>query len=59
VEVTEENGGKVPAPRPLETLRRDLEVRQALADGAGLAGVPLVCETGNKETVCRSRCIQG
>jgi predicted RNase H-like HicB family nuclease len=46
IEVTEENGGKVPSPRPLEVLRRDSEVKQALADGAGLAAVPLVRETG-------------
>ena len=46
VEVTEENGGKVPAARPLEALRRDAEVKQALANGAGLAAVPLVRETG-------------
>jgi predicted RNase H-like HicB family nuclease len=46
VEVTEEGGGKVPAARPLEALRRDSEVKQALAEGAGLAAVPLVRETG-------------
>jgi predicted RNase H-like HicB family nuclease len=46
VEVTEENGGTVPRPRSLETLRRDSEVKSALASGAGLATVPLVRETG-------------
>jgi len=46
VEVTEKGGGKVPAARPLEALRRDSEVKQALAEGAGLAAVPLVRETG-------------
>lgn len=46
VETTEEAGAKVPPPRPLELLRRDLEVKQALAEGAGLASVPLVRETG-------------
>jgi predicted RNase H-like HicB family nuclease len=46
VEVTEESGGKVPAPRALETLRRDPEVKHALADGAGLATVPLIRDTG-------------
>lgn len=45
-EVTEENGAKVPRPRPLEVLKRDPEVKAALRDGAGLATVPLVRETG-------------
>jgi predicted RNase H-like HicB family nuclease len=44
--VTEESGGKIPRPRNLETLRRDPDVKHALADGAGLATVPLVRETG-------------
>lgn len=46
VEVTEESGGKIPAPRALEKLRRDPEVKQALAGGAGLATVPLIRDTG-------------
>ena len=46
VEVWEESGGKAPRPRALETLRRDPEVKRALASGAGLATVPLVRETG-------------
>lgn len=46
VAVTEGGGGKIPAPRALETLRRDRDVRAALAEGAGLAAVPLVRETG-------------
>lgn len=46
VETTEEAGTNVPPPRPLELLRRDPEVKQALAEGAGLATVPLVRETG-------------
>ncbi|HEX4532712.1 MAG TPA: type II toxin-antitoxin system HicB family antitoxin [Rhizomicrobium sp.] len=46
VEVTEENGGKIPKPRSLEILRRDTEAKRALASGAGLATVPLVRETG-------------
>jgi predicted RNase H-like HicB family nuclease len=45
-EVTEESGGKVPKPRSLEILRRDPDVKAALATGAGLATVPLVRETG-------------
>jgi predicted RNase H-like HicB family nuclease len=45
-EVTEESGGKIPRPRVLEVLRRDAEVKRALALGAGLATVPLVRETG-------------
>lgn len=46
VEATEEGGGKVPRPHSLEILRRDPEVRQALAEGAGLATISLVRETG-------------
>jgi hypothetical protein len=46
VEVTEESGEAVPAPRPLEKLRRDPEVAEALANGASLAAVPLVRQTG-------------
>ena len=46
VEVTEESGAKVPRPRALETLRRDKDVKAALASGAGIAMVPLVRETG-------------
>ncbi|HSZ73726.1 MAG TPA: type II toxin-antitoxin system HicB family antitoxin [Rhizomicrobium sp.] len=45
-DVIEESGGKIPRPRALETLRRDHEVKIALAEGAGLATVPLVRETG-------------
>ena len=45
-EVTEESGRKVPRPRALEVLRRDSEVKLALASGAGIATVPLVRETG-------------
>jgi len=46
VDVTEESGEKVPPPRPLEKLRRDREVADALAEGATLTIVPLVRETG-------------
>jgi predicted RNase H-like HicB family nuclease len=46
VEVMEEGGARIPRPRALETLRRDLGVKSALALGAGLATVPLVRETG-------------
>jgi predicted RNase H-like HicB family nuclease len=45
-EVSEEGGGKIPRPRSLELLRRDPDVKVALAAGAGLASVPLVRETG-------------
>ena len=45
-DVTEESGGKVPAPRTAEALRRDGEVKGALASGAQFASVPLVRETG-------------
>lgn len=46
IEITEEEGRKVPAPRSLEKLRRDPEVVEALAEGATLASVPLVRESG-------------
>ncbi|MBV8976871.1 MAG: type II toxin-antitoxin system HicB family antitoxin [Alphaproteobacteria bacterium] len=45
-EVTEESGARFSRARSLEALRRDAEVKKALADGAGLAAVPLVRETG-------------
>lgn len=45
-DLTEEGGGKLPVPRALETLRRDRDVKAALVEGAGLATVPLVRETG-------------
>ena len=45
-DVTEEGGGRVPRPSKLESLRRDTEVRSALAAGAGIATVALVRETG-------------
>ncbi len=46
IKVKEENGETPPAPRPLEKLRRDADVAEALAGGATLAAVPLVRETG-------------
>jgi predicted RNase H-like HicB family nuclease len=46
IEVTEEDGREIPAPRPLEKLRRDPEVVAALAEGAMLASIPLIRETG-------------
>jgi predicted RNase H-like HicB family nuclease len=46
MEIMEEEGHKIPAPRPLEKLRRDPEVKAALAEGASLASVPLIRETG-------------
>jgi predicted RNase H-like HicB family nuclease len=45
-EVTEEDGRKIPRPRSLEVLRREPDVKRALAEGAGIATVPLVRETG-------------
>lgn len=39
-------GGAVPAPRPAEDIRADADAAAALADGATLASVPLVFETG-------------
>ena len=46
VEMTEEAGSKVPVARTIEALRRDSEVAAALAEGASLASVPLIRETG-------------
>ena len=45
-DVTEESGETIPLSRSLEMLRRDSEVKSALAAGAGLATVPLVRESG-------------
>jgi predicted RNase H-like HicB family nuclease len=46
VEVSEEYGDPVPPPRSLEKLRRDPDVATALAEGATLASVPLIRESG-------------
>ncbi|HTT82607.1 MAG TPA: type II toxin-antitoxin system HicB family antitoxin [Rhizomicrobium sp.] len=46
VEVTKKHDERVPSPQPLEKLRRRRDVIEALADGAVLATVPLVRETG-------------
>lgn len=46
VELTEEEGRRIPAPRPVEKLRRDPDVMEALAEGAMIASVPLIRETG-------------
>jgi predicted RNase H-like HicB family nuclease len=46
VEVTEEAGEQVPAPQALERLRRRRDVAKALEEGAMLASVPLVRQTG-------------
>ncbi|MGA7713825.1 MAG: type II toxin-antitoxin system HicB family antitoxin [Rhizomicrobium sp.] len=46
MEITQESGAKVPAPRTAEAVRRDRDVKQALATGAQLASIPLVRETG-------------
>ena len=35
-----------PRPRPLESLRRDAEVREALIEGASFIAVPLLIESG-------------
>ncbi|MBS7698755.1 MULTISPECIES: type II toxin-antitoxin system HicB family antitoxin [unclassified Chelatococcus] len=45
-EVSEARGNAVPAPRAVEDLRRDADVREALAEGATLASVPLIRESG-------------
>jgi hypothetical protein len=46
VDVTEDEGRSIPAPRPVEKLRRDPDVIEALAEGAMIASVPLIRETG-------------
>ena len=45
-ELAEEYGETVPPPRSLEKLRRDPDVAAAFAEGATLASVPLIRETG-------------
>ncbi len=45
-EVIESDGKQLPMPRPVEVLRRDRDVADALAEGATLASVPLVCTSG-------------
>jgi predicted RNase H-like HicB family nuclease len=45
-ELADEYGETVSPPRPLEKLRRDPAVRAALAEGATLASIPLIRETG-------------
>lgn len=45
-ELADEYRETVPRPRPLEELRRDPEVIEALAEGAMIASVPLIRESG-------------
>src|SRR5262245_55138087 len=45
-DLSDKHGEQVPAPRPLEKLRRDPEVAAALVEGASLASVPLIRESG-------------
>jgi predicted RNase H-like HicB family nuclease len=45
-ELSDKHGEVVRLPRPLEKLRRDPDVATALAEGASLASVPLIRETG-------------
>ena len=40
------DGEKIPKPRSAEQLRKDKDVARALADGAALAVVPLVMDSG-------------
>lgn len=46
IEVMEESGGQVRAPRATEKVVADADVREALGEGAVLASVPLIRETG-------------
>ena len=54
IEVIEESGAEVPAQRPVEELRGDPDVVAALGEGASLATVPLIRETGRpvKANLC-------
>jgi predicted RNase H-like HicB family nuclease len=45
-ETIEQTGSAVPKPRSLEQIRKDRDVKQALADGASLATVPLIRVSG-------------
>jgi len=49
VDVTAEAGRAIPEPRPIETLREDPDVVEALGEGASLTSVPLIRETGKPE----------
>ena len=44
--VAKADGVKIAAPRPIEAVRRDPEMVEALAEGAAIAVVPLVLDTG-------------
>lgn len=46
VEEMEEAGSAIAEPRPAEAVCADIDVREALADGARLAEVPLIRATG-------------
>ncbi len=46
IEVTLEEGGRIPEPLAVEILRKDPDVIAALAEGATLASVPFVKQTG-------------
>ena len=41
-----DSGEKLPKPRTMENVRKDADVRRDLSEGAALAIVPLVIETG-------------
>ncbi len=46
IEVTAEKGGLVPEPNTIETLLADQDTSEAIGEGAVLAHIPLVRETG-------------
>jgi predicted RNase H-like HicB family nuclease len=46
VETAIESGKRVPPARPIERLRKDTDVAKALREGAVLASVPLIRDTG-------------
>jgi predicted RNase H-like HicB family nuclease len=46
IEVTVEKGGLIPEPHAIETLLEDQDTSDAIGEGAVLAHIPLVRETG-------------
>jgi transposase-like protein len=46
IETAEEAGLKIPAPRALEKIRGEKDVKRALREGASLASVPLIRASG-------------
>jgi hypothetical protein len=51
VETAIEHGTEVPPARPIESVRKDKSVAKALREGAILASVPLILDTGRAASV--------